>query len=65
MANDLLFVNFKYQVIDARGDIIQETPMQFYSGFVGVDEDTETYAIAPRIGWLVRKGEPAKLERFW
>jgi hypothetical protein len=65
MANDLLFVNFKYQVIDARGDIIQETPMQFYSGFVGVDEDTETYAIAPRIGWLVRKGEPAKPERYW
>jgi hypothetical protein len=60
MAKDLLYADFKYQVVDPMGRVQKETPMQFYSGFVGVDEDTTTYAITPRIGWLVRKGESAK-----
>jgi hypothetical protein len=64
MAKDILYADFKYQVVDPMGNILKETPMQFYSGFVGVNEDTTTYALTPRIGWFVRKGEAAKQDNF-
>ena len=31
--------------------------MQLYSGFVGIDIDSATSALRPRIGWLVKQKE--------
>ena len=44
------------------GSIMGETPMKFYSGFVGIDENQDTYELKAHIGWMVRK-EPKKEEK--
>ena len=33
-------------------------PMEFVAGFVGVAQDTETLALRPEIGWVVREASP-------
>lgn len=55
MLNDVLCTDFVYMVCDGAGHEVKSTPMQFYAGFVGVDEAPETYELRPRIGWLVRE----------
>ena len=57
MEDEMVQVDFKYLQIDPlSGAVIGETPMQLMAGFIGVAEDTATYALTPRIGWLVRVG---------
>ena len=48
-------VNFKHIVIEpVRGDTISETDMELTAGFVGVEMDSVTGAMTPKIGWMVR-----------
>ena len=57
MDDEMVQVDFKYKQIDpSTGSVIGETPMQLIAGFIGVSEDTTTYALTPKIGWLVRVG---------
>lgn len=53
MLKDIVYVDFKYRVTDELGNLLKETPMQFYSGFVGIEEDEETYELKSKIGWMV------------
>lgn len=54
-------VDFLYCLQDEEGYVLMETPMKFHAGFVGIEENTETYELTPRIGWMVRTDEkPAK-----
>ncbi len=48
-------VGFMYEVTDNHGFIVNKTPMELWSGFVGVDEDRDTFALKPCIGWFIRK----------
>ena len=32
-------------------------PMELWSGFIGVEEDNETFALMPKIGWFVRQSD--------
>ena len=32
-------------------------PMELWSGFIGVEEDKETFALMPKIGWFVRQSD--------
>ena len=58
MVADRVRVNFKYQIIDrATGEVISETPMELWAGFVGFKEDMEANTLTPQIGWLVRIGD--------
>ena len=58
MVADRVRVNFKYQIIDrATGEVISETPMELWAGFVGFKEDMEANTLTPKIGWLVRIGD--------
>ena len=57
MLSDLLFVDFIYKVVDKSNNVMKETPMQFYSGFVGAAVNEESYEMTPRIGWLVVTNE--------
>ena len=54
MLRETVCVPFKYDVVDVFGKVISETDMELVAGIVGVTEDIESYAIAPKIGWLVR-----------
>ena len=31
------------------------TPLELWSGFIGLDQDEKTFALKPRMGWMVRK----------
>ena len=52
MMPEMVRVPFKYIAIN--GDTMKETQMELWSGFVGVEEDSTTLALTPKIGWLVR-----------
>lgn len=52
MMPEMVRVPFKYIAIN--GDTMKETQMELWSGFVGVEEDSVTLALTPKIGWLVR-----------
>lgn len=47
-------VPFKYQRERSNGRI-EEFSMELWAGFIGVDEDSDSYALTPKIGWFVRK----------
>lgn len=60
MLNSFKSVGFLYRVKDNQGNPLKETPMKFHAGFVGIEEDTESYELSPRIGWLVRRNDNAE-----
>ena len=47
-------VPFRYDIVNAAGEIIRSDKMEMVAGIVGVEEDPETFALTPRIGWMVR-----------
>ena len=57
MLPEVVKVPFKYKVTD--GISFQTYLMEFWSGFVGVEEDEKTYALRPKIGWMVMEAESA------
>ena len=52
MLPEMVKVPFRY--ISVFEGTTTETPMELWSGFVGVEEDSTTLALTPKIGWLVR-----------
>lgn len=38
----------------------EETPLELWAGFVGLEQDTVTYTLAPKIGWMIRKKDLQK-----
>lgn len=55
MPTERVRVNFKHIVMEpVQGDTISETDMELMAGFVGVETDSATGAMTPKIGWLVR-----------
>lgn len=54
MPSEMVRVGFKYKKVDAKGQMLSETPMELWAGFVGIDRNDNTQELAPRIGWLVR-----------
>ena len=57
MLKELVEVPFRYVITDKHGNLQSETPMMLYAGFVGVEEDSTTMGLTPKIGWIVRKAE--------
>lgn len=58
MPSEYVRVNFKYRVINpANGNLITETPMELWAGFIGVKVDTVNNMLTPKMGWLVRVAE--------
>ena len=31
------------------------TPLELWAGFIGLEQNTKTYALTPKIGWMIRK----------
>ncbi|RZK75594.1 MAG: DUF4419 domain-containing protein [Pedobacter sp.] len=40
---------------EVKGGSVVNTPLELWSGFVGLDQDEKTFALKPRMGWMVRK----------
>ena len=58
MPAEYVRVGFKYQVINPTdGNVIRNTPMELWAGFIGTQVDTLSNTVTPKIGWLVRMTE--------
>jgi hypothetical protein len=38
------------------------TPLELWAGFFGLDQNTETFALTPKIGWMIKKADPENSE---
>jgi hypothetical protein len=57
MPNEMLKVNLDYvNATDTKAET--HTPLELWAGFVGLEQDPETYGLKPKIGWMIRKRDP-------
>jgi hypothetical protein len=58
MMAEMVQVDFRYiRFRDTYGNGKEEFPMQLLAGIVGIEEDTSSYTLSPKIGWMVVKAE--------
>ena len=57
MDSEMVRVGFRYKRIAPDSSLIDETPMELYAGFVGVEQNATSLAVKPVIGWMVRKAD--------
>ena len=56
MPAERVYVDFIYKIINPTdGTIVLETPLQLIAGFIGTEVDTQTHALTPKMGWVVRQ----------
>lgn len=54
MPKQLVRVGFDYKVLSPEdGSILSEIPMELWAGFMGVEVDTLSNMLTPKIGWMV------------
>ena len=53
LPNEIVKVDVKF--LEADKDSIIETELEFWSGFIGLEQNTDNFALRPQIGWMVRK----------
>ena len=61
MLPETVVVPFKYQIVSATGEVLEETPMELVAGIVGVLEEAKTFTLTPKIGWFVRTAKPGEV----
>lgn len=55
MASEISNTSFKYLVMDnVTGAVVGDFSMELCSGIVSMEQDPETYAMKPKLGWFVR-----------
>ncbi len=53
LPNEIVKVDIKFQ--EVYKDTVIETPLELWSGFIGLKQNNESFALRPQIGWMVRK----------
>lgn len=53
LPEEIVKVDLKY--IKTDGTHTEETPLELWAGFVGLEQDTETFALTPQISWMIKK----------
>ena len=53
MLPEVVRVEFLYKIVNAHGEVLSEHPMEMIAGFVGYEEDMETYTLTPVIGSMI------------
>lgn len=61
--SEIVNVDFKYTRINPLTMATETFNLELFSGFVGVEENPETKAIRPKIGWMVCKKEDKEDQR--
>ena len=65
LPNEIAKVDLEY--IKVNGDSLEKTPLELWAGFVGLQQNSETFSLKPEIGWMVRKKDvnnKALIEKF-
>ena len=58
LPDEIVKVDVKYQ--EVYPDAVKETPLEFWAGFIGLEQNNKTFALRPQIGWMVRKKDVNK-----
>lgn len=53
LPNEIVKVDLKY--LEVRNDTIIETPLELWSGFIGLQQNKDNFALRPQISWMIRK----------
>lgn len=53
LPEEIVKVDLKYLKTD--GAHTEETMLELWAGFIGLEQNTETYALTPQISWMIRK----------
>lgn len=53
LPDEIVKVDVKYQ--EVYPDAVKETPLEFWAGFIGLEQNSKNFALRPQIGWMVRK----------
>lgn len=53
LPEEIVKVDLKYLKTD--GAYTEETMLELWAGFIGLEQNTETYALTPQISWMIRK----------
>lgn len=51
--NEIVKVDIKFQ--EVYKDTVITTPLELWSGFIGLKQNNENFTLRPQIGWMVRK----------
>jgi hypothetical protein len=65
LPSEITKVDLKYIVTN--GIESEEIPLELWAGFIGLKQDTKTFALKPQIGWMIRKKDidnKALIEKF-
>ncbi len=55
LPDEIAKVDLRYQVLDNAGNIIEDTPLELWAGFMGLSQNKTNYALTPEIGWLIKR----------
>ena len=55
MPSERVYVDFKYKTVDGAGNVLSQSPMELWAGFIGTEVDTEANMLTPKIGWMALK----------
>lgn len=58
LPEEIVKVDVEYQ--EAYTDTVIKTPLEIWAGFVGLEQNEESFALRPQIGWMVRKKDVAQ-----
>jgi hypothetical protein len=47
-------VDLEYDKLMPSGEV-EKTPLELWAGFVGLEQDDDTFGLKPEIGWMIRK----------
>jgi hypothetical protein len=55
LPEEMVKVDFKY--IESNGVHTEELMLEIWAGFIGLEQNPETFSLTPKISWMVRKKE--------
>lgn len=53
LPNEIVKVDVKY--LEIYNDTIIETPLELWSGFIGLTQNKDNFTLRPQIGWMIKK----------
>ncbi len=58
LPEEIVKVDVEYQ--EVYNDTVIKTPLEIWAGFIGLEQNVESFALRPQIGWMVRKKDVAQ-----
>lgn len=61
LPSEIVKVDLKHRTQEPSGNIVKETQLELWAGFIGLEQDEESFSLTPRIGWMIRKKDTEKM----